>query len=49
MPMACGLLAVEYPSESSAPLSGEEGGEPPLPTTVHWDLGGHPCRHTAPA
>ena len=42
-------LAVEYPSESDAPLSGEEGGKPPLPTTVHWDLGGHPCRCTAPA
>ena len=41
-------LTVEYPSESSAPLSGEEGGEPPLPTTVHWDLGGHPCGHAAP-
>ena len=36
-------LAVEYPLES-----GEEGGEPPLPTTVHWDLGGHPHGHTAP-
>ena len=34
-------LMVEYPSEFGAPLSGEEGGEPPLPTTVHWDLGGH--------
>ena len=33
-------LTVEYPSKSGAPLSGEEGGEPPLPTTVHWDLGG---------
>ena len=41
-------LAVEYPSESGAPLSGEEGGEPPTPTTVHWDLGGHPCGHAAP-
>ena len=41
-------LAVEYPSESGAPLSREEGGEPPPPTTVHWDLGGHPCSHTAP-
>ena len=25
-------LAVEYPSESGAPLSGEEGGKPPFPT-----------------
>ena len=41
-------LAVEYPSESCAPLSGEEGGEPPLPTTVHWDLGGHLHGHAAP-
>ena len=41
-------LAVEYPLESGAPLSGEEGGEPPPPTTVHWDLGGHLCGHTAP-
>ena len=41
-------LAVEYPSESGAPLSGEEGGEPPPPTTVLWDLGGHPCSHAAP-
>ena len=40
-------LAVEYPSESSAPLSGEEGGEPPPPTTVHWDLGGCPYGCTA--
>ena len=48
MLMDC-LLAEEYPSESGAPLSGEEGGEPPLPTTVHWDLGGHPHRRAAPA
>ena len=41
-------LTVEYPLESVAPLSGEEGGEPPLLTTVHWDLGGHPHGHTAP-
>ena len=41
-------LAVEYPLESSAPLSGEEGGEPPTPTTVHLDLSGCPCRCTAP-
>ena len=41
-------LAVEYPSESSAPLSGEEGGKLPLPTTVHWDLVGHPHGHIAP-
>ena len=40
-------LAVEYPSESSAPLSGEEGGEPPPPTTMHWDLGGHLHGHAA--
>ena len=41
-------LTVEYPSESGAPLSGEEGGKPPPPTTVHWDLGGHPRGHAAP-
>ena len=41
-------LTVEYPLKSSAPLSGEEGGEPPLPTTVHWDLGGLPRGHAAP-
>ena len=39
---------MEYPSESGAPLSGEEGGEPPPPTTVLWDLGGHLCGHVAP-
>ena len=42
-------LTVEYPSESGAPLSGEEGGEPPPHTTVHWDLGGHLRRCPAPA
>ena len=41
-------LAVEYPSESGAPLSGEKGGEPPPPTVVHWDFGGHPCSCAAP-
>ena len=41
-------LAVEYPSESGAPLSGEEGGKLPLLTVVHWDFGGLPCGHTAP-
>ena len=40
-------LTVEYPSESGAPWSGEEGGESPPPTTVHWDLGGQPCSCTA--
>ena len=40
---------MEYPSESGAPLFGEEGGEPPPPTKVHWDLGGHPCGCAAPA
>ena len=40
---------MEYPLESDAPLSGEEGGEPPPPTTVHWDLGGCPCGCAAPA
>ena len=39
-------LAVEYPLESGAPLSGEVGGEPPPPTTAHWDLGGHPQMHS---
>ena len=37
-------LAVEYPLESGAPLSSEEGGKPPPLTIVHWDLGGHPHR-----
>ena len=41
-------FTVEYPSESSAPQSGEEGGEPPLLTVVHWDFGGLPCGHAAP-
>ena len=41
-------LAVEYPSESGAPQSGEEGGEPPPPTVVHWDFGGLPRGHAAP-
>ena len=40
-------LTVEYPSESGAPLSGEEGGEPPLPTVVHWDFRGFPRGHDA--
>ena len=30
-------------------LSGEEGGEPPPPTIVHWVLGSLPRGHTAPA
>ena len=33
-------LAVEYPSESGTPWSGEEGGEPPLLTVVLWVFGG---------
>ena len=41
-------LTVEYPSESGTPLSGEEGGEPPPPTEVHWDFGGLPRGRTAP-
>ena len=41
-------LAVEYPSESGASLSGEEGGEPPPQTVVHWDFGGLPHGRTAP-
>ena len=41
-------LAVEYPSESGAPLSREEGCKPPPPTTMHWDLGGCLCGHAAP-
>ena len=40
-------LTVKYPSESGAPLSGEEGGKPPPPTTVHWDLGGRLHGHAA--
>ena len=41
-------LAVECPSESGAPLSGEEGGDPPPPTVAHWDFGGLPRGHAAP-
>ena len=41
-------LAVEYPSEFGAPLSGEEGDKPPPPTGVHWDFDGPPHSHTAP-
>ena len=41
-------LTVEYPSESGAPLSGEEGSKPPPPTTAHWDLGGLPHGCAAP-
>ena len=42
-------LTVEYPSESRAPLLGEEGGKPPPPTIVHWDFGGLLHSHAAPA
>ena len=41
-------LAVEYPSESGAPLSGKEGGEPPPLTVVHWDFRGHLHSYAAP-
>ena len=41
-------LTVEYPSESGAPLSGEEGGNPPSPTVVHWDFGGLPHGRAVP-
>ena len=41
-------LTVEYPSESSAPQSGEEGGKPPPLTIVHWDFGGLLCSRAAP-
>ena len=41
-------LTVEYPSESGTPLSGEEGGEPPPPTVVHWDFRGLPRDCMAP-
>ena len=41
-------LAVEYLSESGAPLSGEEGGKPPPLTVVHWDFCGLPQCRTAP-
>ena len=41
-------LAVEYPSESGAPLSREEGGDPPALTVAHWDFSGLPRSHTAP-
>ena len=47
-PAACSL-AVEYPSESGASLSGEEGGEPPLLTVVQWVFGGLPRSHAVPA
>ena len=42
-------LAVEYPSESGAPLPGEEGGDPPLPTVAHRDFGGLPHGRATPA
>ena len=37
--------------DPGAPLSSEEGGEPPPPTIVHWDLGGHaaPVQVVSPA
>ena len=41
-------LAVEYPSESGAPLSGEEGVEPPPPTVTYWDFSGLQRSCTAP-
>ena len=41
-------LTVEYPSESSAPLSREKGGKTPPPTVVHWDFGGLPGGCPAP-
>ena len=41
-------LAVEYPSESDVPLSGEEGGKPPSPAVVHWEFGGLPHGCAAP-
>ena len=42
-------LTVEYPSESGdSPWSGEEGGESPPPTVVHWDFSGLLCGCTAP-
>ena len=41
-------LAVEYLSESSAPLSGKDGGKPPPPTVVHWNFGGLLHGITAP-
>ena len=42
-------LTVEYPSESGTSLSGEEGGEPPSPTVVHWVFGGLPHSRAVPA
>ena len=36
-------LTVEYPSECGTPLSGEEGGEPPPLTVMHWDFSGLLC------
>ena len=41
-------LTVEYLSESGAPLSGEEGGNPPPPIVVHWVLGGLLQGHAVP-
>ena len=41
-------LTVEYPSESGAPLSEEEGGKPPSLTVVHWVFGGLQCGHAVP-
>ena len=49
MPIDCGLTCSAVPIRVRTPLSGKEGGEPPLPTTVHWDLGGHPHGCAAPA
>ena len=48
MPAAHSLTHIEYPSESGAPLSGEEGGKTPPPTVMHWDFGGLPRSRTAP-
>ena len=38
-------LTVEYPSESVPPLSGEDGGEFPMPSFMGHALGGLPLGH----
>ena len=48
MLVACSLTRSGVPIRVQCPLSREEGGKPPLPTVVHWDLGGLPRDCTAP-
>ena len=42
-PAACSQVSIRVQCPS-----GEEGGEPPPPTVVHWDFGGLPCSCAAP-